>query len=315
MPSKRINVISHFDKSPWFSRTAGDRTLYTQYAGRLVLHDIGNDVVDEYWALRKTVGLFDVPEKPLEIRGRDAAAFLNRVLTRPVDRLRVGRGSYGLLCHQGGGMVCDGILFRIGEERYWYVHADADVYLWLVAHAADYAVEIRDPQSWVLQIQGPDSLRVLERACDDGVPEEFRYFDVFEGRMGGQPVLVSRTGWSAELGVEVYNLDADVDGPALWDHLIAAGAEFGMRGLSQKSMNIRRIEGGILNYATDMDWHTTPFDMGLGAFVDLDGADFVGRDALVESAARTEVHGLQNRRRRDSLPCPRTISRCDRRAG
>ena len=293
MPASRLNVISHFEKSPWFTCTANENAVYTQYAGRLVLNDIGNDIVEEYWALRKSVGLFDVPEKPLEIVGRDAVAFLNRVLTRPVDGLRVGRGSYGLLCHQGGGLVCDGILFRLGENRFWYVHADADVYLWLVAHAADYAVEIRDPRSWVLQVQGPDSLRVLERACDGGMPGEFRYFDVFEGRMGGQPVLVSRTGWSAELGCEIYNLDPDVDGPALWDHLIAAGADFNMAGLSQRSMNIRRIEGGILNYATDMDWHTTPFDMGLGAFVDLDGADFVGRDALVKAPVEARFSGFR----------------------
>ena len=293
MSAARLNVISHFDKSPWFRCTANPKAVYTQYAGRLVLHDIGNDVVDEYWTLRRSVGLFDVPEKPLEIRGRQATAFLNRVLTRPVDRLRVGRGSYGLLCHQGGGLVCDGILFRLDEDRYWYVHADADVYLWLVALAQDYAVEIHDPRSWVLQVQGPDSLRVLERACDGGPPHEFRYFDAFEGRMGGQPVLVSRTGWSAELGFEVYNMDADVDGPALWDHLIAAGAEFGIAGLSQKSMNIRRIEGGILNYATDMDWNTTPYDMGLGMFVDLDSHDFIGRDALRQASKQTRFTGFK----------------------
>lgn len=293
MSLARLNVISHFEKSPWFACTANGSAVYTQYAGRLVLHDIGNDIVDEYWALRKSVGLFDVPEKPLEIHGREAVKFLNRVLTRPVDGLRVGRGSYGLLCHQGGGLVCDGILFRLEENRFWYVHADADVYLWLVALAQDYAVEIHDPRSWVLQVQGPRSLDVLARACDGGPPDEFRYFDVFEGSMGGQPVLVSRTGWSAELGCEIYNLDPGVDGPALWAHLIAAGAEFGMAGLSQKSMNIRRIEGGILNYATDMDWYTTPFDMGLGAFVDLDGAEFVGRDALSKAAREPRFSGFK----------------------
>lgn len=293
MAKPRLKVISHFDRSPWFKCTANPNAVYTQYAGRLVLHDIGNDIVDEYWALRKSVGLFDVPERPVEISGRGAVEFLNRVLTRPIDKLRVGRGSYGLLCHQGGGLVCDGILFRLDEDRFWYVHADADVYLWLVALAQDFAVEIRDPRSWVLQVQGPKSLEVLARACDGGPPDEFRYFDCFQGSMGGQPVLVSRTGWSAELGIEVYNLDPDVDGPALWDHLIAAGAEFEMAGLSQKSMNIRRIEGGILNYATDMDWHTTPYDMGLGMFVDLDSHDFVGREALQKAGRDARFTGFR----------------------
>ena len=76
MPARRLNVISHFDRSPWFSCTASEKAVYTQYAGRLVLNDIGNDVVEEYWELRKSVGLFDVPEKPLEIRGREAAKFI-----------------------------------------------------------------------------------------------------------------------------------------------------------------------------------------------------------------------------------------------
>jgi aminomethyltransferase len=258
-----------------------------------VLQSLGNDAVEEYWSLRKAVGLFDVPERPLEISGKDSVAFLNRVLTRPVDKLRVGRGSYGLLCHQGGGLVCDGILFRLSAERFWYVHADADVYLWLNALAVGFQVEIRDPGAWVLQVQGPKSLHVLQRACDDGAPQQFRYFDAFEGSMGGQPVLVSRTGWSAELGFEVYNLDAAVDGPALWDHLMAAGVEQGIRACGQMSMNIRRIEGGILNYRSDMDWHTTPYDMGLGAFVDLDGQDFIGRDALRNASKATRFTGFR----------------------
>ena len=280
MPSQQLNVISHCGKSPWFSRTWSENAFYGEYADRLSLLSLGNDRVEEYWKLRTSVGLFDVPERPVEIKGPDALRFLNRVFTRSVDKLRVGRGSYGLLCHQDGGLVCDGILFKLAEDHFWYVHADADVYLWLVAHAHDYQVKIRDPRSWVLQVQGPKSLQVLANACDGGAPDEFRYFDAFQGHMGGQKVLVSRTGWSAELGFEVYNMDADVDGPALWDHLIAAGSDFEMTGCSQLSMNIRRIEGGILNYRTDMDWYTTPYDMGLGQFVDLDSHEFIGRDAL-----------------------------------
>jgi aminomethyltransferase len=293
MPSTQLNVISYCEKSPWFFRTWSENAIYGEYAGRLVLQSLGNDAVEEYWKLRKSVGLFDVPERPVEIKGRDAHQFLNHVLTRPVDKLRVGRGSYGLLCHQAGGLVCDGILFKLAEDHFWYVHANADVYLWLVAHAHDYEVEIHDPRSWVLQVQGPQSMAVLANACDGGAPGEFRYFDAFQGRMGGQRVLVSRTGWTAELGFEVYNMDADVDGPALWDHLIAAGTDFDMSGCSQLSMNIRRIEGGILNYRTDMDWYTTPYDMGLGQFVDLDSHNFIGRDALRNAPRAPRFSGFK----------------------
>lgn len=293
MPSKPINVTSHCTRSPWFECSWSEDALYSEYAGRLVLHSLGQDPVEEYWALRRRVGLFDVPERPLEVHGADAVAFLNRVLARPVDGLRIGRGAYGLLCHRDGGLVCDGILFRLDADRYWYVHADADVFLWFNAHTVGFDVEIRDPESWVLQVQGPKSLDVLARACDAGAPDEIRYFDCFESAMGGQPVLVSRTGWSAELGFEVYNLDPAVDGPALWKHLLAAGADHGMMVCGQMSMNIRRIEGGILNYPTDIDWRTTPYDAGLGRFVELEGHDFVGRDALRRASRATRLYGFR----------------------
>lgn len=293
MSRSNPNVYSHCARSPWFDCSWNENAFYGEYAGRLVPLSLGRDEVEEYWLLRKAVGLFDVPERPLEICGPDAARFLNRVFTRPADQLRVGRGSYGLLCHQRGGLVCDGILFRLEAERYWYVHADADVRAWLVALAQDYRVEIRDPRSWVLQVQGPKSLEVLTKACDGGAPAAFRYFDIFEGSMGGQAVLVSRTGWSAEMGFEVYNLEPDVDGPALWHHLMQAGADFGIEGCGQLSMNIRRIEGGILNYRTDMDWQTTPYDMGLGAFVILEKHEFIGCEALREASRKPRFSGFK----------------------
>ena len=293
MPSRRVNVISHCARSPWFEKTWNEQSLYTEYAGRLVLQSMGQDRVDEYWHLRKKACLYDVPEKPLEIRGRDAVAFLDRAFTRPVDRLRVGRGSYGLLCDKHGGLVCDGILFRRADDCFWYVHADADVQLWLSAIATDFEVEVGDPGAWVLQVQGPASLQVLASACDSAPPGEFRYFDAFDGHMGGQPVMISRTGWTGELGFEVYNLARDVDGPALWDHLLAAGAEFDLRAGSQVSMNLRRIEAGILNYPTDMDRRTTPYDMGLGAFVDLDSHDFIGREALRAAPRENRFTGFK----------------------
>jgi len=108
--------------------------------------------------------------------------------------------------------------------------------------------------------------------------------------MGGQPVLISRTGWTAELGFEVYNLEANVDGLVLWDHLLRAGEPQGMEVLSTYSMNPRRIEAGIMNYGTDMNWDTTPFDLGLGAFVDFEH-DFIGREALLKADRRSRFSG------------------------
>jgi glycine cleavage system aminomethyltransferase T len=293
MPASRPNVISHCSRSPYFNCTWNEAAYYSEYADRLTLLSLGNDVNEEYWMLRKSVGLFDVPERPVEITGTDSVQFLNRMFTRPIDTLQTGRGHYGLLCHQRGGMVCDGILFKLAENHYWYVHADADVYTWFVAHADQYSVNIRDPQSWALQVQGPDALKVLAGACDGGAPANFRYFHIARARMSGQDVLISRTGWSGELGFEVYNLDPDVDGPALWSHLLRAGREFKMAACGQLSMNVRRIEAGILNHGTDMNWETTPYDVGLGQFVDLDNQSFIGRDALATADQRARFTGFK----------------------
>ncbi len=294
MSGSQLNIVSNCARSPFFSCTRDRALMYGEYANRLTPLLLGRDKCEEYWVLRKSVGLYDVPERPVEICGKDSIKFLNRVFTRPVETLKVGRGRYALLCHQRGGVVCDGIVFKLEENRYWYVHADGDIYTWLVAHAEGFSVNINDPHSWALQIQGPRALDVLAKCCDKGPPESFRYFHSSQCRMGGQEVLISRTGWTGELGFEVFNMDPDVDGPALWNHLLEAGDDFGIRECGTLGMNCRRIEAGILNYGTDMDWETTPFAMGLGQFVDLDSHDFVGRDALLKANRETRFTGFKS---------------------
>ena len=274
-----LPIISSAARSPWFKATCDLTTAYGDHEGRLTPVTFDRSIADEYRVLRTRVGIFDVPERPLEIRGQGAAAFLDYVFTRPVSTMAVDRGRYGLMCHHGGGIACDGVVFRLAEDWFWYVHADRDVFTWLQALKPGYDVEIRDPGAWAIQIQGPISLEILDACVDGGAPEGFKYYHARQVTMGGQPVLISRTGWTAELGFEVYNMDPHVDGMALWSHLMAAGRPHGMEILSTYAMNPRRIEAGIMNYSTDMGWDTTPFDLGLGAFVDF-GHDFVGLDAL-----------------------------------
>ena len=280
-----LPIISSAVRSPWFKATCDLTTAYGDHEGRLTPVTFDRSIADEYRVLRTRAGIFDVPERPLEIRGQGAAAFLDYVFTRPVSTMAVDRGRYGLMCHHGGGIACDGVIFRLAKDWFWYVHADRDVFTWLQALSLGHDVEIRDPGAWAIQIQGPTSLEILDACVDGGAPEEFKYYHSRKVTMGGQPVLISRTGWTAELGFEVYNMDPNVDGIALWSHLMAAGRPHGMEILSTYAMNPRRIEAGILNYGTDMGWNTTPFDLGLGGFVDFDH-DFVGRDAL-QSAERS----------------------------
>jgi len=286
-----LPIISSAVRSPWFKATCDLTTAYGDHEGRLTPVTFDRSIADEYRVLRTRAGIFDVPERPLEIRGHGAAAFLDYVFTRPVSTMAVDRGRYGLMCHHGGGIACDGVIFRLAKDWFWYVHADRDVFTWLQALSLGHDVEIRDPGAWAIQIQGPTSLEILDACVDGGAPEEFKYYHSRKVTMGGQPVLISRTGWTAELGFEVYNMDPNVDGMALWSHLIVAGAPHGMEILSTYAMNPRRIEAGIMNYGTDMGWDTTPFDLGLGDFVDFEH-DFVGRDALRATERSSRFSGF-----------------------
>jgi len=183
------------------------------------------------------------------------------------------------------------VLIRIAEDRFWYVQADGEFESWLHAHADGLDVEITDPKSRVLQIQGPKALEVLKSATAGQVSENFGYFHAGKFNFGGQKLLVTRTGWTGELGFEVYS-EAATDHGALWDHLMAAGASQGMAFSAAESMGIRRIEAGILDNGTDIDHSMTPYEAGIGAFVDLDKSDFVGREALVKADRDCLLFGL-----------------------
>ena len=283
-------------RSPFADRYVTDHTVFGLYCGRLypIKAAPDEDPVPQYWKLRNGVLLYDVPEKPLEIIGPDAARLLERVLTCRVGTLGVGRARYGIACNEDGTVLMDGVIMRLGQDRYWYVKANGEFESWLKAHAMGLDAEVSDPDSRVLQIQGPKSLDVLDAAIGGGLSTGFRYFHAGFFEIGGQTLLVSRTGWTGEAGIEIYcNSGPEAtDHDALWDHLLACGEPFGMEFSSSSSMGIRRIEAGILDNGTDIEPDLTPFGAGLGNFVVLDKGDFIGRPAL-ENADRSQLlYGL-----------------------
>lgn len=282
--------------SPFHDCYANEHTVLRFAVGRLFAHYNGDDPVEVYWALRRQAALYDVPERPLEISGPDVVPFLERIFARRVADLKEGRGRYAIACNHHGGLFMDGILFRLASNRFWYVQADGDWNTWLLAHRPGFDVTVRDPCSRVLQLQGPKSFEIVHAASDGAVDESMGYFHSGFFRLGGQEVFVSRTGWTGELGFEIYTQGDSTDCPRLWGHLMDVGAPRGMVFGSMLSMNIRRIEAGILDNGSDFDNSMTPFEAGLGKYIDLDKDGFIGREALLNASGNGKrLYGLQCR--------------------
>lgn len=246
---------------------------------------------DGYWQLRQKAAVLHTGEFPLQFQGPDAEKLLDKLFTKDITKLKPGRCGYGLACYEDGGLLVDGILLRLSEDSFWYAQADGDFYSWARAHAVGMDVSITDPEVYVSQVQGPNALKILEAASDDGLPESFGYFAMARVKLGGQEVVVTRTGYTNELGWEFYT-EPHHDAAALWSHLQEAGQPFGMSLFGLDAMHIRRIEAGILNAGADFDYTTTPYDVGLGMLVDEDKGDFIGKAALQKASKETRLTGI-----------------------
>ncbi|MBX2835860.1 MAG: aminomethyltransferase family protein [Gammaproteobacteria bacterium] len=265
---------------------------YTVYNRRLMAVCFDEiDTVDGYWLLRQKAAVLHTGEFPIQFKGPDATKLLDKLFTKNITKLKPNRCGYGLACYEDGGLITDGVLLRLSEDLYWYVQADGDFYSWARAHATGMNVEISDPKVNVSQVQGPKALQILQAAAEDGMPEPFNYFGIATVNFDGQYVIVTRTGYTNELGFEFYT-EPHHDADALWKHLSAAGEPYGMGLHGLDSMHIRRIEAGILNAGSDFNQHTTPFDVGLERFVDLDKSDFIGKSALENSTQQPRLIGL-----------------------
>ncbi|MEM7428891.1 MAG: aminomethyltransferase family protein [Pseudomonadota bacterium] len=281
-----------FEESPYLDRYDGPDLVRGVYAGRFFPVFNGEDPIQKYWVLRRKALIYDVPEKPVEVSGPDAVPFLEKVFARTISTLKEGRGRYTIACTPQGGVFMDGVLFRLGPDRFWYVQADGALETWLIAHSGGFDVTISDPNSRVIQIQGPASQDIMSKASAGAIDGSMGYFHAGFFDLGAQEVYVSRTGFTGELGFEIYCAGAATDHGALWDHLMASGEPFGMEFSSSGSLTTRRIEAGILGNMTDMDMTMTPFEAGLGPFIDMDKGDFVGRKALLDADRRTLLLGL-----------------------
>ncbi len=282
-----LPVSSHrFKRSPFFACNDRPDTQYGIYNNRLYPISSGYDEQAHYHHLRNFCCLYDVPETPLLITGPDRYYFLNQLFTRDIRKIKIGRAGYALACNHEGGVVMDGVLMRPNKEQLIYVQANGDFLNWANAQALDFEVTIQDFDSWVLQVQGPTALEVLETVT--GIEaESLPYYAVTETSILGDSFYISRTGWTGERGFEIYSKGADFDGVALWQHLLEQGQRANLIPSDISSMHIRRLEAGILDYGTDIDQSTNPFEIGFGHFVDFKKPNFNGKSALTDTDHRS----------------------------
>tara|TARA_B100001769_G_scaffold233497_1_gene196948 strand:+ start:3443 stop:4660 length:1218 start_codon:yes stop_codon:yes gene_type:complete len=266
---------------------------YSHYAGRLTLEKLSNATPEEmYWKTRKEIILRHTGEYPYEISGPDSLKFLERIFPRNISRVKVGRCSYQFACYHDGGMITDGILLRLEDQKYWFAQADGDLFSWYKANSEGYEVKISDPNVWISQIQGPKSMELLSKLIKEDTAKTWNYFDCKEVTILNEKVIISRTGFTNELGWEIY-FRPENNSEKIGDLILSEGQKMGMILTATPSFRGRRIEAGLLSAGQDFNKNTNPFSVGLGKFVDLDKKDFIGKNALSNIEKKCRTWGLR----------------------
>ena len=268
---------------------------FSVYNHMYIPRDFG-DPRQNFWYLVNDAILCDVSvERQVQIKGPDAAKFTQFLCCRDLSKCQVGQCKYVLITDQDGGIINDPILLKLAEDHFWLSIADSDVLLWArgVAVNSGMDVDISEPDVSPLQLQGPKSRDVLRAAFGDA-PTELKYYRFMEFDWDGVPLIISRTGWSSELGYEIFLRDG-TQGEKLWEHLMAVGGPLGLK--PGHTSSIRRIEAGMLSYHADMTLANNPYEMGMGRLVDLNmEADFISKAALTlikERGVSQQLVGLE----------------------
>ncbi len=276
----RLTFGPRVRRSPFFEATRrwGARS-FTVY-NHMYMPTGYTDPVDEYWKLVEGVTLWDVAcERQIEVTGPDAARFVQYLTPRNLARCGVGRCRYVLLTAEDGGIVNDAVLLRLAEDHFWLSPGDGDALLWAQGAAihSGMQVEIREPDVSPLQLQGPRSPEVARALFGDWVLD-LSYYRLRETHLDDVPVVLARTGWSGEIGYEIYLRDGS-RGDELWERVMAAGRPYEIAPIAPST--IRSVEGGLLSYVSDIRREDDPFTLGFDRLVDLDQeADFIGKSAL-----------------------------------
>ena len=269
-------------KSPFFEATvrwgAKDFSVYNHM---YIPRDFGNPEENFQNLISKAI-LCDVSvERQVEITGPDAFKFIQKLTPRDLTNLSVGQCKYVLIVNNEGGILNDPVLLRLGENHFWLSLGDSDILLWAqgVAVNSGLNVKIIEPDVSPLQLQGPNSAKIMQKLFGDTILN-LKYYWLREIELDNIPLVVSRTGWSSEFGYELFLKDGS-KGDLLWEKIMSAGKEFGLK--PGHTSSIRRIEGAMLSYHADADINTNPFEVGLDRLVSFNtNVDYVGKEALTK---------------------------------
>ncbi len=267
---------------------------YREWAGYYAVSAYETHHEHEYNAIRNAAALIDIsPLFKYRVTGRDATALVDHVTTRDARKMAVGQVVYTPWCDEHGKVIDDGTVSRLDEQVYRWTAADPSL-RWFVQNATGLDVAVEDISESVaaLALQGPTSARILSQVADASI-DTLKYFRVTRGTIAGVPVEISRTGYTGDLGYEIWMpWDRAVE---VWDALMRAGRAHGIRPAGMLALDVARVEAGLL--LIDVDFHGSrkavlasqtysPFELGLGRLVALDKPYFVGRDALVADERR-----------------------------
>ena len=280
MSNKNFGFGTQIRKSPYFDSTVKwGATGFSVYNHMYIPRDFGSPE-QNFWNLIEKSILCDVAvERQVEITGPDAFKFTQLLTPRDLSKLAVGQCKYVLITNNEGGILNDPVLLRLAENHFWLSLADSDILLWAqgVAVNSGLNVQIKEPDVSPLQLQGPTSGEIMIKLFGEDI-KDLKYYWLREYNLDGIPLIVSRTGWSSELGYEIYLRDG-TKGNELYEKIMEAGKEHGLQ--PGHTSSIRRIEGGMLSYHADADINTNPFELGFDRLVNLDSdINFIGKEAL-----------------------------------
>jgi len=275
-----LSIGPRVRKSPFFDSTLrAGAEAFTIYNQTFLPASYGDNVAS-YWSLVNDVTLWDVTcQRQIEITGPDAFRFVQFLTPRDMSKCAVGQCQYMVLTNEEGGIINDAILLRVEEGRFWLSPGDGDTLWWVMGVAVNSGMDVHvvEPDVSPLQLQGPKSPLVARDLFGDWAVQ-LKYYWLRETTLDGIPLVVSRTGWSGELGYEIYLRDSQY-GEQLWERIMEAGKPYNIAPIAPCTM--RSIEGGLLSYRSDITIDDNPYTIGMGRFVDFSQAeDFVGKAAL-----------------------------------